>query len=310
MLTVLCWLWAQPGGRTQYEALHVNVWAAMVRRNLTIPHRLACVTDTPAGIDPSVGIIPPPRDFEDERLSTWRADRPQCLRRLAMFRRDAGAIFGERFVCMDVDCVVDGNLDGLFSRSEDIVLYATPNAASHNCRPYNGSLLMMTAGARPHVYETFSTEAAEEAGRRYLGSDQAWISHVLGPNEATWGIGDGVVWWGHWRARAGYRLVFFQGHPKPWDIVGRNEWVRQRYRRGSAGRCLVLGHGETLWPDVDRALVGGRGFDAVIASPEAAEHWPGPVAAVARDDAHALELASMMGFDDVAFCGRSDLLAA
>jgi hypothetical protein len=61
MLTVLTWLWLQEGGRTAYRAEHVNAWAAMVRRNLSLPHRIACVTDMPDGIAASIDIIVPPR---------------------------------------------------------------------------------------------------------------------------------------------------------------------------------------------------------------------------------------------------------
>src|SRR5690242_3543774 len=67
MITVLTWLWHQQRGPS-YSAAHVNIWADMVRRNLSMPHRIACVTDHPEGIDPSVEIIAPPRDFEDVRI--------------------------------------------------------------------------------------------------------------------------------------------------------------------------------------------------------------------------------------------------
>src|SRR5690606_34220265 len=86
MLTVLTWLWRQPGGRTGYTASHVNIWAAMVRRHLAMPHRLACVTDMPEGIMTEVEIIDPPGDFEAVRIPTWGAHMPQCLCRLALFR--------------------------------------------------------------------------------------------------------------------------------------------------------------------------------------------------------------------------------
>src|SRR4051812_18068532 len=100
--TVLAWLWLQPDSLVDYSAQHVYIFADMVHRNLSIPHRVACVTDTPEGVDPSITIIPPPREFEDVRIPTWGEHKPQCLRRLSMFRRDAAEIFGQRFVCMDL----------------------------------------------------------------------------------------------------------------------------------------------------------------------------------------------------------------
>lgn len=304
MLTVLTWLWAQPNGRAIYSAEHVNIWAAMMRRHLTLPHRLACVTNTPDGIDPSVQIIVPPGLFEAVTLPTWGEEKPQCLRRVALFDPAAGETFGGRFVSMDLDCIVSGNLDSLFDRPEEIVLYASPPSPVHQPRPYNGSMLMMTAGARPQVFERFTPEAARQAGQLYAGSDQAWISHVLGDGEATWSEADGVVWWGRTQEGAQGRLTFFPGSPKPWQLVGRHEWARSHYHQNRGGRCLVLGYAPTVWRDLEHQIDRAP-FDAVIASPEAARHWPGEIAAIARDDHHADQLAALHGFSEVVVCGRT-----
>lgn len=308
MLTVLTWLWSQPGGRATYTAEHVNIWAAMVRRHLKLPHRLACVTDMPDGIASHVDIIAPPGDFTGWAMPTWAGDKPQCLRRVALFAPDAAPRFGDRFVSMDLDCVIAGKLDPLFSRPESIVLYKSPAGPSPNPRPYNGSMLMMTAGARPHVYADLTPEGAQHAGRLYQGSDQAWISHALGAGEATWSEADGVAWWGRWDGDA-VRLLFFPGHPKPWTLIDSEAFIAAHYRGARRGRCLILGYGRTLWRDVAQALGGGR-FEAVIASPEAARHWPNRVLAIAADDLEAERLAIMHGFADWVFCGRSRERAA
>lgn len=230
MLHVLTWLWSQPNGRASYNAEHVNIWADQIDRHLDMDHQLACVTDMPEGIDPRVRIIEPPRDFEDVELPTWGAARglPQCLRRIALFRPDAADIFGERFVSMDLDAVIGNSLDPLFDRPDDFVMYRGTTAQ----RPYNGSMLLMTAGARSQVYAEFTPDRAVEAGKKFLGSDQAWISHVLGWGEATWGPEDGVLWWGS-RSNglaSTRRLMFFPGSPKPWQI-NHDPWVVEHYRR-------------------------------------------------------------------------------
>ncbi len=305
MITVLCWYWKQPGGRVEYQPHHVSIWADMVRRNLSMPHRIACVTDMPEGIDPSIEIIAPPRDFEGITIPTWGPARPQCLRRIAMFGPKAGEIFGERFVCMDMDCVVSGPLDPLFETDAEFKIYRGTAPG----RFYNGSMMLLTAGARRQVYERFNATEAAEAGRKFIGSDQAWISHVLGPDEQTWGPEDGVRWWN--RARREHipdetRLIFFPGFHKPWQFVenGVDEWIEARYRRDTKGRCLILGYADTVWDEAAEALDTGS-FDAVVASPEAAEHWPGEVAAIANDDEQAERIARMLGFDDFVFCGRA-----
>lgn len=307
MLTVLTWYWRQPGGRTQFEPWHVNVWAAMVGRHLAQPHRLACVTATPEGIDPSIEIIAPPRDFEDVTIPSWGPDKPQCLRRLAMFRADAAQLFGERFVCMDLDCVAAGPLDPLFESAADFRIFRGTTAG----RPYNGSMMLLAAGARRQVYDRFTPAAAAEAGRRFTGSDQAWISHVLGTGEATWGPEDGVSWWRQGLTPEASRLMFFPGRPKPWTLVenGRHDWIEEHYRGAAPGRCLVLGYAAGIWDEL-AAVVGQGPFDAVIASPEAARHWPGQVLAIAADDRHAERLARMHGFAETVWCGRSERIAA
>ena len=306
MLTVLTWWWVQPGGRTTYTREHVLIWAAMVRRHLKLPHRLAVVTDMTDDLGSEIAIIKPPGDFENVRLPTWPGHMPQCLRRVAMYRPDAAKIFGERFVSMDMDCVISGPLDPLFDRSEHIVLYRGTTLQ----RPYNGSMTMMTAGARPSVYKNFTLEGAVQAGVRYLGSDQAWVSQALGPGEATWGADDGVHAWKSSHNIGDPRITFFLSKDKPWDFIDLgDEWICEHYRGERGGRCLILGYAPSVWNDA-AGLQGA--FEAVIASPEAVAHqgscgWQwGQVDAIAQTDDHALRLARMMGFsaDQIAFCGR------
>lgn len=298
----VAWLWNQPGGSTTYHPWHVRIWAGMVRRHLTLPHTLAVITDMEGDFGEGVEVIPPPRDLEHVTIPTWGPKRPQCLRRLAMFRRDAADIFGaDRIVCMDLDAVVCASLDPLLDIKEDFKI----TRGTWRTRAYNGSMISMRLGCRPQVYETFNQTAAARAGQKHVGSDQAWIAAAI-PGEATWGPEDGVRFWASYHPVNDPRVIFFAGQQKPWALaeLGRETTVARHYRGARAGRCLVLGYGETLWGDVDAALQDGPP-GAVIASPEAAAHWPGPVLAVADDDAHGARLAAMHGFDDVVFCGRA-----
>lgn len=227
MITALAWLWTQPEGRATFTAEHVNIWADSFRRHCSLNHELACVTDMPEGIDPSIRIIDPPREFEDVKLPRWGGHRPQCLRRLSMFRPDAADIFGERILCMDLDSVIAAPIDPLIDRADDFIMFrgTAPN------RPFNGSMMLLTAGARAKVHTDFTPEGAIEAGQKFVGSDQAWISHCLGWDEATWGPEDGVVTWGSLSSvkAQDWRIVFFPGSPKPWDV--RDEWIETHWRR-------------------------------------------------------------------------------
>lgn len=221
MLTVLSWLWSQPNGRTTYTVEHVETWASMVRRNLGMQHRIACVTD--AEIPSWIDRIAPPGEFEDISTQRWGNGRPSCYRRLSMFRPDAADIFGDRFVCMDLDSVICAALDPLFERDEDVVLFKGTAPG----RPYNGSMMMVRAGSRPHVYERFNAAEAEIAGAQFVGSDQAWLSYTLGPDEPVWSEADGAYWYGGQykrelrRKRAKPRVIFFPGGMKPWHVVNK-----------------------------------------------------------------------------------------
>lgn len=299
MIRILSWLWNQPGSKNQFTVDHVAIWAAMVERHLHVPHRIACVTDFD-GLPSHIERIDPPRDFEHVRIPTWGDDKPQCLRRLAMYAPNAGEIFGVRFVCMDLDCVISDDITPMITDDEFRIAKGTAPG-----RPYNGSMQMLTAGKRAKVYQDFTPEKAEKAGRQFIGSDQAWISYCLGPDERTWDEGDGLCWFRRPPAPKP-RIMFFPGDVKPWAVaeLGTNEFINEHYRGDRSERCLVLGYGETLWDDVEREV--DRPFGAVIASPEAAEHWPGPVLAVANNDDEALRLARMHGFSDLALCGMME----
>lgn len=231
-LRIMTWYWPQPGGRTKYVPGHVNLWADGIDRNCTLDYELACVTAHPEGIDERVKIIAPPGDFEDVRIPTWGPKFPQCLRRLAMFRPDAADIFGERFVSMDLDAVIGANIDSLFDHDDDFRMYRGTSAR----RPYNGSMVQMTAGCRSRVYTEFTAQKAVDAGKHFIGSDQAWISYALGWVEKTWGPEHGVVWHG---SRLNpppedWRIMFFPGTPKPWEVKGDTptaRWIDEHYRR-------------------------------------------------------------------------------
>lgn len=300
-MKILTWFWSQPGGRARYEPAHVRIWAEMLRRHVTLPHTLAVVTDI-EGDYGDIEVIAPPRDFEDVRIPTWKDGRPQCFRRLSMFRKDAADIFGtDRVVCMDLDLVVCDSLDPVLDTKEDFKI----TRGTFRTRRYNGSMISLKLGSRPQVYDEFTPERAVEAGRKHVGSDQSWLSHCL-PDEKVWTPDDGVCFWMASYTLEKARVVFFAGATKPWHIaaMGNDKMVSAHYRGKRDGRCLLLGHSSTLWDDVARALDEGS-FDGVIASPEAARYWPGNVLAIANDDDEAEHLAYVHGFDHVAWCGKS-----
>lgn len=252
MLNLICWLWQQDKTVYRYSAQDVNVWCSMISRHLTLPHRLACVTNTPKGIDSSIEILPLPEI--DVRSARWPSSKglPQCFRRLDLWRADAAKVYGERIVSMDLDCVVTGSLDPLFDRSDDVVMCAGRVGKA----AYNGSMLLLKAGARPQVFERISQAEVDAATQGHLGSDQAFIGHVLGPNEATWTENDGVYRYSVQQFPApvknrrnfaysrkalplqelnpkppqNMRVLFFAGNYKPRDLKSDYPFIERHYR--------------------------------------------------------------------------------
>lgn len=306
MLKIITWLWNdQKESRTKYTAHHVNIWAAMVSRHLTIPHTLACVTDTPEGIDSHIEIIKPPGEFVGLETPTWNKDKPNCFRRLVLFSPNAEDIFGaKRFVSMDLDCVIGANIDSLFDREDDIVLY---KGTSFD-RPYNGSMLLMNAGSRPQVYLDFNEENAIKSGQKYIGSDQAWIAYCLGSGEKTWSFEDGIAWWGsqYNPLIKEKKILFFPGTIKPWEVVtyGLDPWCTEHYKGEKTGKCLILGYNKNVWEELEAVLDQGP-FDDFILSPEVLSHWENKYLDVAANDKQSILLAKMHGYKDFVFVGVS-----
>lgn len=240
MLDVVCFKWkpAWAHYRSTYTGEHVNVLFDMVRRHYQKPFRFSCVTDDPSGIDGRVRIIPLWPDHSD-MVSPHGMQNPSCYRRLRLFARDAAEIIGPRFVWMDLDMVVCRDLAPIFDRREDVVLWQ--GSAGRN--PYNGAMLLLRAGARPKVWEEFDPQRSPIEARRagFMGSDQAWLCHALGPNEARFTMAEGCYSWRlHLRFNRGKlpadaRIVNFAGSSgDPWQkpIQSSAPWIRDHYRRG------------------------------------------------------------------------------
>lgn len=229
MITVVCWLWNQPEYRVKFTSQHVNTWASMVSRNLTIPHRLLCITDNPAGID--IDTYPLWDEFSNLSAPHWpKNKRPQCYRRIKAFDPDMRKVLGKRFASIDLDCVVTGCLDPILSREEDFIICESPKKRHNN---YVGCMWMMDTGCRPQVYHEFGQQAVDKA-KSWTGSDQAWVMQKLGRGEAVWNQDDGIYSYRNDKRNLpidNMRIVFFNGKNNPWDehIQKQHSWVQQHY---------------------------------------------------------------------------------
>lgn len=245
MLTFVCWKWKPPTGyRTTFTAEHVRILGRMIARHYHKPHRFACVTDDPSGLD---GI---------ETLPLWKewasipnpsgGHNPSCYRRLKLFAPDAGDTFGPRVVSIDLDMVITADITPLFDRPEDFIIWGESDFPRKQW--FNGSLWYLRTGTRPQVYTRFNPKSSPIEAYRHggRGSDQAWISHVLGPpkgsaapTEAVWGKADGIYSFrkdmyekGRYELPADARVLVFHGKvkqdsPRALTVA---PWIRTHYQ--------------------------------------------------------------------------------
>jgi hypothetical protein len=235
-LTFVCWRWRSKGYRSTFGPETVTILRDMVARHYHGPHRFVCVTDEPEALQgveaiplwPDHGHIPSPIGHS----------YPSCYRRLKVFAPDAGEMFGPRLVSIDLDTVITGDITPLFNRPEDFVIWGESDFP--HTTPYCGSLWMLRTGTRNKVWTEFdpktSPSKATRAGCR--GSDQGWLSYILGKGEATWTRKDGVYSFRkqisknrEYALPKDARLVAFHGKVDPWSYKAQQiDWVRTHYR--------------------------------------------------------------------------------
>lgn len=268
MLSIVTWKWSKPGYRSKFTAERVNAVRRMVAKYYPDPHRFICITDDAAGLDPEIEAIPLWDEWADILNPTWGESGPSCYRRLRSFAPDFEQIAGKRFVCIDLDLVITGDLRPVWNRPEDFVIYRAGTAP----QVYNGSMYLMTAGSRRQVWDQFDPVKSPglTSAAKLRGTDQAWIQYVLGPNEAQWTEADGVYGYRSdcLKARGGAlppgaRVVMFWGYPDPWSRVAHRAapWIGEHADFGKldgkgllcelalkhAGRpIVVMGGGESL----------------------------------------------------------------
>lgn len=224
MLTVITWLWGDKYGPDYVEKL-----AAGVRRHLVQRHRFFCLTERERKVKFSAGIER--HAIKDPILLAEKG----CFARLRMF--DPGwqgnRRIDDRMVCIDLDNVIVGPLDHLFNRRDPFTILQGVNT-SNPC-PFNGSMMMLQAGAHPEVWTDFSLRAAYRLPYHDFPDDQGWLYHKV-PKAAAWTPADGVyafekTGWPKGEALpANARVVAFPGWRDPSAFSSRLPWVAENWR--------------------------------------------------------------------------------
>jgi hypothetical protein len=234
MLDIVTFKWASPTEyRSTFNFKHVNILFAMCCRHYPHPFRFHCVTDNPDHINPDI-IVHKLWDEHADIPSPVGHGNPSCYRRLKMFSTEAREMFGSRILTLDLDVVITADMSPVWNRPDDFVIWGDTSPRT----PYNGSMILMDAGCRRHVWNTFDPirSPALSLASGAWGSDQAWISCVLGRGEKMWGCADGVYSFrNHILPNQGVlpnnaRIVIFHGNHDPWSPIPQQlPWVRDNW---------------------------------------------------------------------------------
>jgi hypothetical protein len=216
-------LWRGRGFWTRtatYGPEHVKRLASMLARHGG--HCLSCIHDGSFGSMPG--------NWDMIRMPEHVAGLPDYLPKLWAWSPELHDWIGERFVSIDLDVVVLGDVAPLLAGPERVRLWDSAKG-----EPYNTSLFVVQPGAGQEVWSTYTPErlaAVRAAAPRWTG-DQSWVAHVLGPGQPTFGERDGVIRYRRDMRRVapprGTRAAFFCGPMSPDTEARCSEWVAREW---------------------------------------------------------------------------------
>jgi hypothetical protein len=231
-LPVVCWKWGKLFGPEYIHNLR-----SMLARHLHIPHKLFCITDEPAQLDADITALPM---FTEH--SEMKAGNRACFRRLRMFDRDMAQLIGPRFLHLDIDIVITGDITPLVLRPDPILVYDQNAGSTTKKVVYNPSFLLMDAGVLHHMWTEFHTnpdgvwKKAKSAG--WSCSDMSVMGLYMDKlRPPTLGPKDGLfAYWRDVKPKGklpdGARAVLFLGNQNPGDkaVLEKNPWIKEHWK--------------------------------------------------------------------------------
>jgi len=233
-ISIVTFKWKKPSSGyklkspVEYSAEHVNVLYRSIKRNTTVPFKFICVTDDTSGLDGEIQAV----ELWDKYKSLGG-----CYNRLYIFSEQIKSILGERFICIDLDCVIVSNIDTILTRKEDFIINKFISKGGHN-QIYNGGLILMTAGSRQKVWNDFDPNKSLTLldklrnEKNLVGSDQAWIQVSLGESEPMFTEEDGVYDYSFLTDRklpANAKMIFFPGKVDPSQEKNKIDWIAKHW---------------------------------------------------------------------------------
>ncbi len=241
MIEIICFKWKKQSGgylmpsqeKTVYGKDHIIKLHMMLKRFMSKPFRLTCITDDPDSISSfdALGIRVRPLWDKCRYLGG-------CFNRLYIFSQDMRLVLGvKKFTTIDIDCVITSDVTHIFEVKDDFKMNSyqpSPGGWSAENQEYNGSLIQMRVGSRAQVWNDFDFEKSPAeifARKDIIGTDQAWIKHKLGSGEKRFTSEDDGIY----EARLikdelpkNASIIFFSGKRDPSSSFNR-PWVKQFY---------------------------------------------------------------------------------
>ena len=253
-MTVCCMLWSDRAVDKNYllQPSHVHILKNMVERHLHVPHRFLCLTDAQL-----TGIETYPIDWSKHVPSTR-------FNKLMLYRPGMEDILGERFLYLDLDTVIVGDITPLVDRDEDIVFWRNPK---FDHITLNTSIVLHRTGTRPYLWTEFTEDILQkqitedgsklppiQTGEKLVwsgSSDQRWVRNRIADqyradyhwpgayeyittSEALWVKGDGIYGLGGLKSGLpdDARIVFTPGNREPSqpEVQAKHLWIKEHYR--------------------------------------------------------------------------------
>lgn len=247
--TVVCLKW----GRGVYDAEYVNRLYRAVARHLRPPFSFVCFTDDAEGLEPSV-------EARDIETLTFAPELSDIWWKLAVMHPDAN--LSGRCLFLDLDNIITGDLNCFFDYAEAekrfCVIYNWINWRKliFRARPkiFNSSVFCFEAGAYPQAAELFMKDTATAKNRAMFSTEQAFMTHAIGVQNATW--------WPHEWVRSykyhsrppfplnwiktptiprGAKILCLTGYPKPHEAIAEGD------KRGGHRRTLPMPELKKYW---------------------------------------------------------------
>jgi hypothetical protein len=153
---------------TKYSHEYVNNLYRMVDRNITVPYEFVCLTENTYGLDPSIKTLPLPKGLEGWWYKPYMFSNTLPLKGTILF--------------MDLDVVISGNLDKLFTYEPDkwCIIRDFTKVMRSNWNRYNSSVIRFKHGQLHHVWEKFQKNSIGHIRRLHGDQDFLWEADKSG----------------------------------------------------------------------------------------------------------------------------------